>query len=34
MAVPEGENAWLLRLERFLRLQSDRLPDRLGRYQE
>lgn len=27
MAVPHGENAWIVRLERFLRSQLDRIPD-------
>src|SRR5687768_16386141 len=26
MAVPHGENAWIVRLERFLRSQLDRIP--------
>ena len=27
MAVPHGENAWIVRLERFLRSRLDRIPD-------
>jgi polar amino acid transport system substrate-binding protein len=29
MAVPQGENAWIMRLERFLRSQSTPMDDRL-----
>ena len=29
MAVPHGENAWIVRVERFLRSQLDRIPQLL-----
>lgn len=30
-AVPQGENAWLMRLERFLRARQEDIPDALSR---
>lgn len=32
MAVPEGENAWIVRVERFLRSQLDRVPALLEKH--
>jgi ABC-type amino acid transport substrate-binding protein len=34
MAVPHGENAWIVRLERFLRSQHGRIPSLVEEYAE